>query len=150
MEEWHQDFLATIELVTVECQVLFKNVNELLETVVEEGKDSLENAANDLENLILAEIDSFFESITPDDFEREYFGIGLEELDEDMELYLNPKVEPTKEKHPACIGCSNYHGRIYGGNLLVCAMHPYGWIDENCPDRSEITPNLANFDRDDF
>ncbi|MGF1486389.1 MAG: hypothetical protein ACFBSE_04675 [Prochloraceae cyanobacterium] len=150
MEKWQQDFLATIELVTVECQALFNNVSELLDTVVAEGKDSLEDVANDLENLIFAEIESFFDSITPEDFEREYFEVSLEELDEDMDLYLNPKVEPTQEKHPACIGCSNYHGRIYGGNLLVCAMHPYGWEDENCPDRSEITPNLTDFDGDNF
>ncbi len=42
------------------------------------------------------------------------------------------KANPLK--HPACVGCSNYHGHSYGGNLLVCAMHPYGWKNENCPD----------------
>jgi len=36
--------------------------------------------------------------------------------------------------HPACIGCRNYHGYIYGGNLLVCGFHPYGWDSDSCPD----------------
>jgi hypothetical protein len=34
----------------------------------------------------------------------------------------------------SCQGCSNYHGEVYNGNLLVCAIHPYGWEDESCPD----------------
>jgi hypothetical protein len=33
-----------------------------------------------------------------------------------------------------CNGCSNYHGQIYNGNLLVCAIHPYGFGKEYCPD----------------
>lgn len=32
-----------------------------------------------------------------------------------------------------CRGCRNLHGEVYGGNLLVCAMHPYGNGDE-CKD----------------
>ena len=35
--------------------------------------------------------------------------------------------------HPfACYDCINYHGKIYNGNRLVCAIHPYGLKD--CPD----------------
>jgi hypothetical protein len=34
----------------------------------------------------------------------------------------------------SCIGCDNYHGQSYGENLLVCAIHPHGWNDDNCPD----------------
>jgi hypothetical protein len=36
----------------------------------------------------------------------------------------------------ACRGCSNYDGEFYGYNQLICAIHPYGWNDENCPDFS--------------
>ncbi|MDJ0725017.1 MAG: hypothetical protein QNJ38_07905 [Prochloraceae cyanobacterium] len=141
MEEWQKDFLATIELVTIECEALFKNVNQLLEDLVEEGKESLDDAIGDFENIIIAEIESFFDSLAPEDLNREYFGLGVQDLEEDIDLYLNPKVEPTLERHPACIGCNNYHGRVYGGNLLVCAIHPYGWLDENCPDRCENSLN---------
>ena len=31
-----------------------------------------------------------------------------------------------------CRGCQNLHGQVYGNNLLVCGLHPYG--QENCPD----------------
>jgi hypothetical protein len=35
---------------------------------------------------------------------------------------------------PACQGCRHFHGASYGGNFLVCGMHPYGWDGEKCPD----------------
>ncbi|RCJ41996.1 hypothetical protein A6770_35505 [Nostoc minutum NIES-26] len=38
----------------------------------------------------------------------------------------------------ACIGCANYHGVEYGGNVLVCAIHAQGWEDDNCPDFSPM------------
>ena len=31
-----------------------------------------------------------------------------------------------------CSGCSHLHGQVYGGNLLVCGLHPYG--QEDCAD----------------
>jgi hypothetical protein len=46
----------------------------------------------------------------------------IEEDDDDLDIPL------------ACQGCGNYHGEVYGENLLVCAMHPYGWEDGACPD----------------
>ena len=51
----------------------------------------------------------------------------------DFELFFTPVV-PTAEKYPACIGCKNYHGYVYGGNIVVCGIHPYGWHSEDCPD----------------
>lgn len=52
---------------------------------------------------------------------------------------LNPKVDPAPNRYGACIGCHNYHGRIYGGQILVCAIHPHGWSGDRCPDWT--TPN---------
>jgi hypothetical protein len=36
-----------------------------------------------------------------------------------------------------CRGCAHYHGRSYGGERLVCAMHPYGVDQGECGDREE-------------
>ena len=33
-----------------------------------------------------------------------------------------------------CKGCLNYHGQRYGENRLICAIHPYGAEESNCPD----------------
>jgi len=43
-------------------------------------------------------------------------------------------IRPTAKQHPACRGCENYHGYRYGENLFICAMHPYGWEGDDCPD----------------
>jgi len=34
----------------------------------------------------------------------------------------------------ACDGCINYHGQSYGGNKLVCAIHPAGVDGASCKD----------------
>jgi hypothetical protein len=36
-----------------------------------------------------------------------------------------------------CQGCSHYHGHSYGGEQLICAMHPYGVDQDECGDRQE-------------
>ena len=58
------------------------------------------------------------ESDTPANNSSRYLGISKE----------SPQVPSTCQK------CRNYHGRFYGENMLICAIHPYGWTDENCPD----------------
>jgi hypothetical protein len=41
------------------------------------------------------------------------------------------------ERPAACRGCSYYHGQYYGGNLLVCALHPQGAESDRCKDWEE-------------
>lgn len=59
----------------------------------------------------------------------------------DAEAYLEFLQQINQERlsrvppmPPACKGCCHYHGQTYGGNLLVCAMHPYGADGEQCSD----------------
>ena len=63
-----------------------------------------------------------------------------EHFTDDPDGWLNPKIESTRENHPACVGCANYHGRLYNGTLLVCGMHPYGVEESHCLDWEKI-PN---------
>ncbi|MBW4496791.1 MAG: hypothetical protein KME26_27700 [Oscillatoria princeps RMCB-10] len=37
-----------------------------------------------------------------------------------------------------CTGCRYYHGQYYAGNLLVCAIHPYGPDGDSCHDRQDF------------
>ncbi|MBE9178610.1 hypothetical protein IQ268_08565 [Oculatella sp. LEGE 06141] len=49
----------------------------------------------------------------------------------------------TSQKPPqpeSCQGCCHYHGRVYGGNMLVCGMHPYGAEEDSCPDWEDGKP----------
>ncbi|WP_193199681.1 hypothetical protein [Nostoc sp. MG11] len=53
----------------------------------------------------------------------------IEDQGEDEDDFDEEESRPA-----ACIGCENYHGQYYGGNMLVCAIHPHGVEGENCPD----------------
>jgi len=37
-------------------------------------------------------------------------------------------------KPVSCVGCINYHGQSYGGNKLICAIHPTGVEGDTCGD----------------
>lgn len=55
----------------------------------------------------------------------------------DLELWEWDEDDDDEEDYEppiACNRCSNYHGKIYNGNLLICAIHPHGFDDETCPD----------------
>lgn len=123
MEEWSKEFFTTLEAVT-----------DMVDEFFWEIAQSVEEFADEFENTVAAEIDQclqeMFDPIVEVYFELEDF---IEETEEATYGYTYP-VEPTVEKNPACIGCRHYHGQVYGGNLFVCAMHPYGWDSQSCPD----------------
>lgn len=54
--------------------------------------------------------------------------------------------DPTSSRPKPCQGCDNYHGIAYGQSkakrqILVCAIHPYGWADSvPCPDWTDHQP----------
>jgi hypothetical protein len=62
-----------------------------------------------------------------------------------IDLYVNRLREMNREQHllledhtpKVCQGCCHYHGHSYGGERLICAMHPYGVDQEECGDRQE-------------
>ncbi|NJL77695.1 MAG: hypothetical protein HC917_00430 [Richelia sp. SM2_1_7] len=47
---------------------------------------------------------------------------------------IDDQDEEDEDTPVACIGCSNYHGELYGDAQLICAIHPYGCSDQICPD----------------
>lgn len=127
MENWQADILEIVEVVTEAVDQCFQEIGQTIEAIAEQ-----------FEIEIIAEIEYFVEEFWELAGEGETRDIGegdsFQALFFDTEPFFNPKVEATPETHPACIGCCHYHGRVYSGNLLVCAMHPYGWDDANCPD----------------
>jgi hypothetical protein len=124
MKDWQEEFWATLEDATDAIEQFFQDVSQVAEELSEQ-----------LKNEIGINIEQFFEEFIEPAFEfdddDEWF---LAERLEEIEFPLNPKIDPSFQKNPACLGCRHYHGRVYGGNLLVCGMHPYGWSDRNCPD----------------
>ena len=51
-----------------------------------------------------------------------------------LRLNLLKNLNAKSELPNNCLKCSWFHGQAYGGNFLVCGMHPYG--KEDCPDFS--------------
>jgi hypothetical protein len=135
MTEWWE-ILAT---AAAEVEQFFQEVGKAVETFTDEVNETIETVAEQIQETIIIEIDQyvqdFFELIIEAGIEvEEIFYEELEELADESEFVFIRQESPTSKRHPACIGCRNYHGVVYGNNLLVCAMHPYGWDDENCPD----------------
>ncbi|HZG40558.1 MAG TPA: hypothetical protein VEZ50_17915 [Nodosilinea sp.] len=73
---------------------------------------------------------------------------GLSNFDqwfEEVSSPINNTVEPLLQNYPACVGCRNFCGQAYGGNTLVCAMHPFGPEEErHCADWESVWPQTRN------
>ena len=138
MEDWHKDFLAMLETVTGEFEQFFQEVGEAVESVADEIGETLEAFGEEVHSTFTPEVNEYFQELFEPliEISVDIENVVFEDWLEDTEFAINPKVEPTLE-YPACVGCQHYHGRMYSGNLLVCAIHPYGWDDENCPDWEE-------------
>ncbi|MEM8780087.1 MAG: hypothetical protein AAGF26_14680 [Cyanobacteria bacterium P01_G01_bin.49] len=125
MEEWNKEFMEWLGTVTV-----------AFEDFVDEVSQVAEETAGKFQDDLVQEVDQFI-----DDLLVSVVDISIEEeinlpyyLNDESDWLVSPKIEPTFNVHPACRGCEHYHGRVHGKNLLVCAMHPYGWYDLHCPD----------------
>lgn len=121
MEEWQKNIFEMLESVACMVDEFFLEVTEMVEVF-----------ADDVQNTVGIDLDQYLQDM----FEpiAELYS-ELEDLVGDTEqTYYSYPVEPTPETQPACVGCHHYHGQIYSGNLFVCAMHPYGWETEDCPD----------------
>ena len=130
MEKWQKDLIGMIETVTDEVEQFFLGINDMVDAFFE--------ITEEVQNAFVADIDTFatlheqFLQDLTEPFLEIYWELG--DISEDIDPGFPYAVEATLEKNAACIGCSNYHGQVYSGNLLVCGMHPHGWDDEICPD----------------
>lgn len=127
MEEWPKEFFEMLDSVALMVDEFFLGVAEAVETVAEQ-----------VQNTIVPELDEYLQEIFEPlaDIYSE-----IEEVMGEADSYIvyTYTEEPTLLKNPACMGCRHYHGQVYGGNLLVCGMHPYGWEDKHCPDWESFT-----------
>lgn len=145
MEDWQKDVWKLLESTADAIDRFFQDVSQETIDVAEQVKNEIEsnlaqflhNCQDFLEVAIDFENEFFFSERLDLLFNEDEDWIFQESLEE-FGLTFNPKIEPSLETHPACIGCRHYHGRVYGENLLVCGMHPYGWDDRNCPDWENI------------
>jgi hypothetical protein len=134
MEDWSRSILEAIETAVSDMEKFLKDVTEELNGMFDELTKISEEITDEVQNKILPDLDEYINDI----FEP-IIDIYLDlDLDLDVEdEHFDPfvtYVQPTETEHPACRGCQHYHGQVYGGNLLVCGMHPMGAEGETCPD----------------
>ncbi|MEA5551011.1 hypothetical protein VB713_08475 [Anabaena cylindrica UHCC 0172] len=136
MEPWQKDVVEIIETVADEVESFFLVMNDMVDSFFELTEEITEQ----IHNSIAADIDQYLQELAEPLLEIHW---ELEDVAEDVDPGFPYAVEPTIEKNAACMGCSNYHGQVYSGNLLVCGMHPHGWDDANCPDWEKSTEYLV-------
>ena len=127
MEDWQKNLTEMLEAVSEEVEKFFGDVTEAVDAIATLS----EEVAHQVHNVIITEIDQFLNELVQPVIEVYY---EFEQLSFEPDWPLTDSVEPSPQQHPACAGCRHYHGQVYGGNVLVCGMHPYGWDSENCPD----------------
>jgi hypothetical protein len=127
MDKWQKDLIDIIETVAVEVEHFFLGMSEMVDAFVELTEEITEQ----VQTTIAIEVDQYLNDLSEPMLEVYW---ELEDVVADLDSGFPYPVEPTLEKNPACVGCTHYHGQVYSGNLLVCAMHPHGWDDNNCPD----------------
>jgi hypothetical protein len=139
MEDWSKDFFEVMENAVSEVEHFFSDMSDEFVEMLDVLAKLSEEFAEQVQNNLINEIDGCFNDI--DGYLNEFIEPIIEvcrELDpqfDEIDLSLVTYVDPSPTQQPACRGCRNYHGQVYGGNLLVCAMHPTGVeSDESCPD----------------
>ncbi|MGL5080456.1 MAG: hypothetical protein ACRC8A_03120 [Microcoleaceae cyanobacterium] len=132
MEEWSRDFFEAVEAVAVEVDKFFRIAGEEFQAMVNELAKVSEEVTQEVQERIIPGLDGYFAEIVEPVLEI-YLNLDLDLMDEGFEPFVS-YVHPSSTQYSACRGCQYYHGQVYGGSLLVCAMHPHGVEEETCPD----------------
>lgn len=148
MDDWQQDWWEILEKTASDIEKIIEDIGVAVELFTDEVGTTIEDLAEQLQESVFSEIDrcieDIFDAVIDVNITTEV--IVLEDIDfvdnadsllEELDFLGIYREQANFQKNPACVGCQNYHGRVYNGNLLVCGMHPYGWTDENCPDWEE-------------
>jgi predicted phage tail protein len=121
MEEWQNEIAAAFKDLTALFDEFGRELTEFVEEVATEAQEILTLQWDELKEVLT----EFWQEIELD-FEEP------SAINWDMPVYTKPMADPAT--HPACVGCINYNGTVYGGNLLVCGIYPYGCNSDTCAD----------------
>lgn len=133
MEDWSKNFFEVMETVVSEVEKFFNEMTEEFSEMVDELGKLSEEITEEIHTNLIAEIDEYLNDLIEPIIEVYLDYDNDVESEENIDYFVG-HVEATVEQHPVCRGCIHYHGQVYGGNLLVCGMHPYGVEGETCPD----------------
>lgn len=135
MEDWSLDFEKMLEVMAKDVERFFTDLSRDVDRMVDDFVEASEAIAEQMQTTFSTEIEPrLTEFIDP--ILEAY--LGFEVVVEETAQPIIHTVDPVMNNHPACIGCRHYHGQMYGSNMLVCGMHPYGWEEEKCPDWQSV------------
>ncbi len=132
MEDWSKSIVEAIETVVLDMEKFFTDLTEEFNEMFGELTKISEDITDEVQNKILPELDECMNEIFEPILDL-YFDLDIDTEGEHFDPFVT-YVQPTETEQPACRGCKHYHGQIYGGNLLVCGMHPMGAEAETCSD----------------
>ena len=115
---WQHDFFDL-------CEQAAQDAEQFLEILA----DNIEETAVEVEQILTDLMDPITDVVVE-------FDVAVSEATQPF----HQTIDPIIQAHPACMGCQHYHGQFHGGNLLVCAMHPYGVDEKSCPDWDSVWP----------
>ncbi len=125
----------TLQAAVDQADAIADEIEKQLRPTLEQWADDLGQSLEPLEETLDQEIERFSEEfsefMTP---MVEPLAQALESWVEAMAAPMASHIDPVINDHPTCIGCKHYYGQAHGGNMLVCAMYPYGPETESCPD----------------
>jgi hypothetical protein len=156
MDGWQQDWMKALEAVTDGIDQLFQEIGKGVDEAADALLEFTEEVAEELERTFAP----FEETPTIDRLDNqltEWFDpllqmmLGFEATLDRAAEPITHTVEPLINQHPVCIGCQHYHGQVYSGTMLVCAMHPYGIVDgsEQCSDKEMYSWSFPPVNRSD-
>lgn len=151
MDDWHQDWFRAFETLVNDVGQLFddlgREVSEATDDLFnlsEEVADEIGTALVQVDEILAPKLDQLDAQMAQwlDPVLQVVFGLGAT-IDRAVEPVTHT-VEPWLNQHPVCVGCRNYHGQEYGGQFLVCAMHPYGVAEgvDICSDKEPVSWNF--------
>ena len=177
MEEWSKQVFQAFEAVANQAEQWAgewaESVTQQLEESANTMADWSEEIANQLDTHVAPEIEQWAEAahhwlapleaaIAPG-IERaadqlnttinplfERWATHLDDWAQQASIPVTQTLDPVVNQHAACIGCRHYHGHVYGGTMLVCAMYPYGPDQDRCPDWESTWIQPTSHDPGDF
>jgi hypothetical protein len=151
MNDWER-ITVLLQEAAQQGQAFFLDLSKDIEKTVDEfvtlTDQMTEVFTHQIQGVLDQEIDPMLEPLIQPlvqwslDFDRQF---------DRMIFPFRQTVEPTLNQHPVCVGCRNYHGQVYNGQMLVCGMHPFGVPQgvESCGDKEAIDWGKTGFfDRD--
>jgi hypothetical protein len=134
MSDWERNFMAWIDELAEQTETALLDLSQDIESAIDE---TIQEVKTSFEQEIAPWLNQLLQPILETPLE---FDFDFDRAVDDVVQPFCQTVEPALNQHPICVGCKHYHGQVYGGQMLVCGMHPYGMAEGQvvCADKAAV------------